>query len=194
MGAANSHKATCAATANSAAHHVRHCGFVAARVYARPSLSVEFSPLAFSTVRSAGTVSAQGTKRVELADFLAEIGVTGRAATQMTGRANLQQYRVSTLRANYDGLVAALGAEGALQAIPKCYGLMETAPETTSGAHAACLAILGADDTAEAIAKTPSVLTFPADTIRCAHKAIVDILGEEAAAEAIQQNPNVLRA
>merc|ERR1712166_1151404 len=183
MGAANSHKATCAATANSAAHHVRHCGFVGARVCAPPSLPVEFSPLAFSTVRSAGTVSG---KSVELADFLAEIGVTGRAATQMTGRANLQQYRISTLRANYDGLVATLGAEGALQAIPKCYGLMETAPETTSGAHAACLAILGADDTAEAIAKTPSVLTFPADTIRCAHKAIVDILGEEAAAEAIQ--------
>lgn len=171
----------------------RCCRVIGGTACAPSSLSIDFSQLAFSTVRCAGTVSGKG-KSVELADFLAEIGVTGRAATQMSGRANLQRYPISTLRANYGGLVATLGSEGALQAIPRCYGLMETSPETASGAHAAFRAILGADDTAEAIAKTPSVLTFPADKIRAAHKAIVDILGEEEAAEAIQQNPNVLRA
>ena len=59
-----------------------------------------------------GTKSGKGTKSVDLADFLTEIGVPDKDVVRMFGNAHLQKYRVSTLRDNYSGLVATLGADG----------------------------------------------------------------------------------
>merc|ERR1712086_226630 len=127
------------------------CAVVGARAYlpSCPS-SVGFSPLALSRVRCAATVSGKGTKSVELADFLAEIGVPDKDVVRIAGSSNLQKYRVSTLRTNYTGLVATLGAEGALGGILKSYGLLTSPPDTTSSAYAAWMDILGADRAAAA--------------------------------------------
>merc|ERR1712166_459377 len=69
----------------------RRCAVVGARAYV-PSCpsSVGFSPLALSRVRCAATVSGKDTKSVELADFLAEIGVPDKDVVRMAGIARLQ--------------------------------------------------------------------------------------------------------
>ena len=54
----------------------RRCASTSRRVWATPPLSVGFSPLALSAVFGAGqTARGKCTKSVELADFLAVIGV-----------------------------------------------------------------------------------------------------------------------
>merc|ERR1712166_909029 len=97
----------------------RRCAFVTRRVWATPPLSVGSSPLALSAVFGAGkTARGKSTKSVELADFLGEIGVPDKDVVRMTGiKTLLQNSRVSTLRTNYSGLVAPLGAESALGGI-----------------------------------------------------------------------------
>ena len=157
--------------------------------WAAPPLSVGLSPLASSTVRCAGTVSGNGTKSVELADFWAEIGVPDKNVVRMAGKAHLRKNRVSTLRDSYSGLVAILDAEGTLGGILKTYTLLASPSDTTSGAHAAWVDILGADGAAVAILNSPSVLTSPAATIKGAHEAFVGILGADGAAVAIPQSP-----
>ena len=172
----------------------RRCGSASKRVCAPSCPLVGFSPLVLSRVRCAGTVSGKGTKSVELADFLAEIGVHNKDVVRMTDIAILRKSRVSTIRHNYSGLVATLGAEGALGGILRSYSLLTSPPDTTSGAHAVWVSILGADGAAEAILKNPSVLIAPADNIKGAHKTLVNILGADEAAEAIFQSPDVLRS
>merc|ERR1712166_974675 len=114
----------------------RGCTFASRRVWATPPLSVGFSPLALSAVFGAGkTARGKCTKSVELADFLAEIGVPDKDVVRMADIAHLQKYRVSTIRTNYSGLVATLGAEGALGGILKSYALLLSPSDTTSGAH-----------------------------------------------------------
>ena len=77
--------------------------------------------LVLSTVRSAGTMSG---KCVELADFFTELRVPDKVAVKMASRRS-SRHRVSTLRANYTGLVATLGSEGALRGILKSHGLLK---------------------------------------------------------------------
>merc|ERR1712166_833501 len=172
----------------------RRCAFASRRVWATPPLSVGFSPLVLSAVFGAGTARGKCTKSVELADFLADIGVPDKDVVRMADIAKLQKSRVPTLRDNYTGLVATLGAEGALGGILKAYSLLQSPSDTTSSAHAAWVGILGADGAAAAILKNPAVLRSPADTIKGAHKALVDLLGADGAAEAILNNPIVLKA
>ena len=81
------------------------------------------------------------------------------------------------------------GAEGALRGNIKSCTLLQSPPDTTSGAHTEWVDILGADGAAAAILKIPSVLRSPADTVKGAHKAFVGILGADRAAEAILQSP-----
>merc|ERR1712166_1087392 len=171
----------------------RRCASASRRVWATPPLSVGSFPLALSAVFGAGTVRGKCTKSIELADFLAEIGVPDKDVVRMAGIAHLQKSRVSTIRDNYSGLVATLGAEGALGGIVKSYALLESPPDTVSGAHAAWVGILGADGAMAAILQSPAVLMTPADTIKGAHAAWVDILGADGAADAILQSPQVLR-
>jgi len=170
----------------------RRCAF--ARACAPSAAPVGFSPLALSTVRCAGTVSGKGTRSTELAGFLTEIGVPDKVAVQMAGRALLQKSSISTIRTNYDGLVATLGAEDALEAICKGPSLLLSPPETTSGALTACADILGADGATAAILKSPGVITSPAGTIKGSHEALVEVLGAEGAAETILHCPAVLNA
>merc|ERR1712086_1128787 len=155
----------------------RRCTFASRRVWATPPLSLGFSPLALSAVFGAGkTARGKCTKSVELADFFTEIGMPDKDVVRMADIAHLQKYRVSTIRDNYSGLVATLGAEGALGGILKSYSLLQSPSDTTSSAHAAWVGILGADGAAAAILKNPDVLTSPAATIKGAHTALVDIL------------------
>merc|ERR1712166_1091463 len=133
----------------------RRCGSASKMVWATPPSSLGFSPLALSRVRCAATVRGKGTKSVELADFFTEIGVPDKDVVRMAGTAQLRKHRVSTLRTNYSGLVAVLGAEGALGGILKTYGLLKAPPDTISGAHAAWMDILGADGAAAAICTNP---------------------------------------
>merc|ERR1712166_1493478 len=121
----------------------RKCAFATRRIWATPPLSVGSSPLALSAVFGAGTARGKCTKSVELADFLAEVGVTDKVATKLAGSTVLQKYRISTIRDNYSGLVATLGAEGALGGIVKSYALLQSPSDTTSSAHAAWVGILG---------------------------------------------------
>merc|ERR1712166_861471 len=173
---------------------LRRCAFVGVRACAPSSWSVGFSPLALSTVRSAGTVSGEGTRgSIGIADFLIKAGMPEKAATQVACT-RLQNRTLSDMRTNYDGLVAVLGTEGALQAIPRAYSLLETPPETTFGAHAALVELLGADGAADVIRKTPNVLRSPGEPIKRAHKALVNILDADGAADAILQSPAVLRS
>ena len=169
----------------------RRCALIGVRACPPSAASVHFSPLALSKVRSVGTVSG---KSIELADFLTELGVTEKTATKMAGSRTLQKSRVSTLRANYNGLVAILGSEGALEAICKSYNILTSPPATTSAAHVAYVDILGADGAAQVIQKNPQVLKSPATTIRKAQNTLVDILGADGAAVAIRQNPVILQA
>ena len=175
---------------------LRRCGLVGARACAPSFPSVGSSPLVLSRLRCAGTVSGrqEHEKSVELADFFTEIGVPNKDVVRMAGIASLQQYRVPTLRDNYSGLVAILGAESALGGIVKSYVLLTSPSDTTAGAHVVLVDILGADGAAAAILKNPDVLRSPAATITGAHEALVDILGADGAAEAILKNPGVLRA
>ena len=100
----------------------RGCAPASSRFWATSPLSVGSSPLALSAVFGAcQTARGQCTKCVDLADFLAEIGVPDKAAAKMAGRVHLRKSRVSTLRANYTGLVATLGSESALKGILKSY-------------------------------------------------------------------------
>merc|ERR1712086_998917 len=164
----------------------RRCTFASRRVWANPPLSVGSSPLALSAVFGAGkTARGKCTKSVELADLFAEIGVPDKDMVRMAGIAHLQKSSVSIIRTNYTGLVATLGAEGALGGILKSYSLLETPPDTISGAHDAWVDILGADGAAAAILKNPAVLISPGDNIKGAHKELVDILGADGAAAAI---------
>ena len=172
----------------------RGCASASRRVWATPPLSVGSSPLALSAVFGAGTARGKCTKSVELAHFLAEIGVPGKDVVRMAGIAQLQNRSVSTIRTNYSGLVATLGAEGALGGILKSYGVLLAPSDTTSSAHAAWVDILGADAAANAIIQSPNVLTSPGETIEAAHKALVEVLGADGAAAAILQSSNVLRA
>jgi len=170
----------------------RRCASASRRVWATPPLSVGSFPLALSAVFGAGTARGKSTKSVELADFLAEIGVPEQTAAKMAGIAQLQKYRVSTIRTNYTGLVATLGTEGALGGILKSYSLLMSPPDTISGAHEAWVTILGADGAAAAILKTPNVLISPGDNIKGAQKALEIILGADRAAAAIIKSPQVL--
>ena len=106
---------------------------------------------------------------------MADINVPGKDVVRMAGIATLQKYRVSTLRTNYSGLVATLGAEGALEAILKSFALLRSPAETIKGAHEALVGVLGADGAAVAILQSPNVLRSPADTIKGANKALLDI-------------------
>merc|ERR1712166_88444 len=170
----------------------RGCASTSRRVWAAPPLYVGSFPLALSAVFGAGTARGKSTKSVELADFLAEIGVPEKTAAKMAGIAQLQKYRVSTIRDNYSGLVATLGAEGALGGILKNYSLLKAPPDTTASAHSTWIDILGADGAAAAILKNPAVLISPAETMKGSHKALENILGADGAAAAILQNPGVL--
>merc|ERR1712166_1436404 len=114
----------------------RGCTFASRRVWATPPLSVGFSPLALSAVFGAGkTARGKCTKSVELADFLAEIGVPDKDVVRIAGNATLQKSSVSTIRDNYSGLVVALGAEGALGGIVKSYSMLLAPSDTTLSAH-----------------------------------------------------------
>ena len=135
----------------------------------------------------------RATKIVELSGFLTNLGMAEKTAAKMAGRAHLQGRNISTLQTNYDGLVAILGAEGALEAVSKCYGLLETPPGTTSGAQTVYVDIMGAENAAEAIRKRPSVLMAFAGTIKGAHAAAVRILGADKAAAAIHKAVSLLR-
>merc|ERR1712166_1412466 len=128
----------------------RRCASASRRVWATPPLSVGSFPLALSAVFGAGTVRGKCTKSVELADFLAEIGVPDKDVVRMADSAVLHKSRVSTIRTNYTGLVATLGAEGALRGILQVSGLLRYSSDTTSDAHAAWVGILGADGAAAA--------------------------------------------
>merc|ERR1712166_90932 len=173
---------------------LRRCAFVGVRACPPASWSVGFSPLALSTVRSAGTVSGKGTRdSIGIADFLIEAGMPEKAATQVACT-RLQNRTLSEMRTNYDGLVAVLGTEAALEAIPRTYSLLETPPETTFGAHAALVELLGADGAADFILTNPSVLKSPGKTIKSAHQALVELLGAGGAADAILQSPAVLQS
>merc|ERR1712086_950706 len=153
----------------------RRCTFASRRVWATPPSSVGSSPLALSAVFGAGkTARGKCTKSVELADFFADIGVPDKDVVRMAGTAHLQKSSVSIIRTNYSGLVATLGAEGALAGILKSYSLLETPPDTISGAHAAWVRILGADGAAAAILQNATVLRSPAATMKGAHKALVN--------------------
>merc|ERR1712166_1116423 len=173
---------------------LRRCAFVGVRACAPASWSVGFSPLALSTVRCAGTVTRKGTRdSIGIADFLIKAGMPEKAATQVACT-RLQNRTLSEMRTNYDGLVAVLGTEAALEAIPRTYSLLETPPETTFGAHAALVELLGADGAAEVILTNPSVLKSPGDSIKGTHQALVELLGADGAAAAILQSPEVLRS
>lgn len=172
----------------------RRCVFVDVRACApSQSCSVGFSPL-LSVVRGAGTVSGKGTKSVDIAHFLAGRGMAEKAAIKIAGGAHLQKSSVSTIRTNYNGLVAILGSDSALEAIPRCHSLLETPPGTTSGAMEALEDILGADGAAEVIRKSPTILKAPGGTIKGAHLAWLNILGADVTVEVIHRNPAVLMA
>ena len=94
---------------------------------------------------------------------MAEINVPDKYVVRMAGITTLLKSRISTLRDNYNRLVATLGAEGALGGILKIYTLLQSASDTTvtAGAHAAWAGVLGAGGAAEALLQNPEVLRSP---------------------------------
>ena len=147
----------------------RGCASASRRIWATPPLSVSSLPLASSAVRCAsGAAGGKGTKVIELKRFLAMIKVPDKVAARIAGRAEIQRISVSTLRTNYNGLVAILGAEGALDTISRNCGLLTSSPENVSTTRNILVEIMGADRAADAILKGPDVLRHSSGTIEAA--------------------------
>ena len=148
----------------------RGCASASRMIWATPPLSVSSLPLASSAVRcaSGGTAGGKGTKSIELKRFLAEIKLPDKVAARIAGRAEIQKSSVSTLRTNYNGLVAILGAEGALDTISRNCGVLTSSPENVSATQKTLVEIMGADRAADAILKGPDVLRHSSGTIEAA--------------------------